>query len=293
MNKKTLSIIGGDERFVAAANLLCRLGIDVSVFGFSNEIVFDEKIWQCKNLTDAIGASKYILLPLPCSSDNKTLNAPLYNEIILLSELSPLLIPSKTVLGGKINQEIQTILKTKNIPFYDYFAREEFAILNAVPTAEGAIEIALREMLITLNGANCLVIGFGRIAKVLCHRLSGMGAFVTASARKPADFAWIQAYGYTGIHTEELKEHLDSFQLIINTVPNVILNKDLLDRVDKNALIIDLASKPGGVDFAYAKSLGLNVNWALALPGKVAPQSAGSIIYETVLNILHESEVKV
>jgi len=293
MKTTTLSIIGGDRRYIAAANQLCAAGVDVSVFGFDDTTPFNLNIHTCKTPEEALTASQYVLLPLPCSNDGKTLNAPLYSGSIPLSALTEQLTASKMVLGGKPDNTFKTLLWEKNIPFIDYLSREEFAVLNAVPTAEGAIEIALHEMPITLSGAKCLVIGFGRIAKVLCHRLASMGAFVTASARKPADLAWIQAYGYTGIHTKDLKEHLSRFQLIVNTVPHLILNEELLNKINQNTLIIDLASKPGGVDFEYAKTLNLNVNWALALPGKVAPQSAGSVICKTVLNIISESEVKV
>ena len=59
-------------------------------------------------------------------------------------------------------------------------------------------------------------------------------------------------------------------------------------RIRKDCLVIDLASKPGGVDFKAASELGVKVVWALGLPGKVAPISAGRIIADTVMNILSE-----
>lgn len=71
----------------------------------------------------------------------------------------------------------------------------------------------------------------------------------------------------------------------------MILNEPMLKHIDKHTLIIDLASRPGGVDFEAAKRLGLNVNWALSLPGKVAPITAGKIIYKTVCNILKQEGV--
>ena len=49
---------------------------------------------------------------------------------------------------------------------------------------------------------------------------------------------------------------------------------------------------PTGVDFAAAQQSGLNVIWALSLPGKVAPRTAGNIIKDTILNMIHEMEVK-
>ena len=115
-----------------------------------------------------------------------------------------------------------------------------------------------------------------------------MGAEVTVTARKYSDLAWAEIYGCHGIHTSSLKDCIRNFSLIINTVPAVILNEDILKEASAESLIIDLASKPGGVDFDTARRLGLKVVWALSLPGKVAPVSSGEIIASTILNILKE-----
>ena len=122
--------------------------------------------------------------------------------------------------------------------------------------------------------------------------LAGIGADVYVEARKFADLAWIDAYGYKGIHLSGLAEHIGSFDVIFNTIPTRILDEKLLGRVSPETLIVDLASKPGGVDLAAAQRLGVNVIWALSLPGKVAPKTAGNIIKDTILNMIHEMEVR-
>ena len=68
----------------------------------------------------------------------------------------------------------------------------------------------------------------------------------------------------------------------------MILPAEILKNIQKNALVIDLASKPGGVDFSAAKALGIKVIWALSLPGKVAPVTSGKIIKDTIMNIMTE-----
>ena len=68
----------------------------------------------------------------------------------------------------------------------------------------------------------------------------------------------------------------------------MIINGSMLRQLREDCLIIDLASKPGGVDFESAKRLGRNVIWALSLPGKTAPLTAGNIIRDTINNILNE-----
>lgn len=156
---------------------------------------------------------------------------------------------------------------------------------TAIPTAEGAVQIAMEELATTIFGLNILVIGYGRISKVLSRLLKSMGANVTVSARKFSDLAWIEANGYQPAHTNDLSGAIEKSQLIINTVPASILNEDLLSKVQKGCLLIDLASKPGGIDFSTANRLGLKTIWALSLPGKVAPITAGKIIFDTMQNI--------
>ena len=118
--------------------------------------------------------------------------------------------------------------------------------------------------------------------------LCGIGAKVTVSARKRKDLAQISAFGYEGVPIWELHDYIGKFDIIFNTVPSMILDRDLLTKVHRHCLIIDLASKPGGVDFAAAHEAGLKTVHALSLPGKVAPDTAGDIIKDTILNILDE-----
>ena len=159
---------------------------------------------------------------------------------------------------------------------------------NAVPSAEGAIQLAMEQTEHTIHGSNCLVIGFGRIGKVLARLMSALGAHVTVSARKTEDFCWCDAYGYEKADTRALEGTLDGFDIIFNTVPHMVLGDARLAQVKPGALIIDLASNPGGVDFEAAKKRGINCHWALALPGKVAPESAAAILRDTVYQVIKE-----
>lgn len=163
---------------------------------------------------------------------------------------------------------------------------------NAVPTAEGAIEIAISETPVTVHGSRCLVLGYGRVGKTLSHSLLSLGAKAYVVARKYADLAQIENYGCHPLTMNDAKSRIAGFDIIFNTIPALVLDSDTLARTRKDTLIIDLASKPGGVDFEAAKQLGLNVIWALSLPGRVAPVTAGHIIKDTIINMLAESEVR-
>lgn len=161
-------------------------------------------------------------------------------------------------------------------------------IHNAVPTAEGAIEIAITETPFTIHGSKSLVLGYGKIGKILSKDLYALGAQTYVEARKYADLAMIEGHGYEPLPLDNLKDHIHEFDIIFNTIPSLILDDEILTKVKKDALIIDLASKPGGIDFDAAKAYGLKVIWALSLPGKIAPVSSGAIIKDTIMNIIKE-----
>ncbi|MCX7714925.1 MAG: dipicolinate synthase subunit DpsA [Clostridia bacterium] len=284
-----ISVIGGDLRQATLASLLQKDGYITKILGFDKDIEL-ESLTFAKDIEDA-AKSDVVIFPLPASYDNETINAPFSNQNICIRDILKNMPQTSVLLGGRISEYLRGEIEVYGVNYCDYFKREELTVLNAIPTAEGAIEIALSEMPITLHSSRCLVLGFGRIGKVLSKMLFGIGADVTVEARKFEDLAWIKSYGYRGIHICELAKEIGNYDIIFNTIPNVVLDRQILRNVNKRSLIIDLASKPGGVDFETAKELGIRVIWALSLPGKVAPVTSGEIIKNTVVNILNEMGV--
>lgn len=279
--KSTVYVIGGDLRQMTVSELLREEGYEVCTAGLSDEEF---------NL-NGLKKADVVILPIPVSYDNVYINAPLSKRRITICEVLDRLGENCFVLGACISKDIERMLQDRRLKYNDYYKREELIIKNAIPTAEGAVEIALSEMPVTLFKSRALVLGYGRVGKVMADRLHAMGAEVTVSARKYADFAWIEENRMKAIHTNDLISAVDGFDLIVNTIPAVVLTEDVLCRVRPDTLIIDLASKPGGVDFNMAKKLGKNVIWALSLPGKSAPITSGKIIKETIVNILAETGV--
>lgn len=281
MVKKTVCIVGGDLRQRRLLELLSKDGYSVSTVG----------LFEDDSDLSPLGSADIAVLPMPMSFDNVYINAPFSKKKIALSLVLDRLSDDCFVLGGRISKDTEEVLTKKGLKFADYYNREELIVKNAVPTAEGALEIAFSELPITIFGSKSLVIGFGRVGKVMAKKLRALESSVTVSARKYADFAWIEEGGMKAIHTEDLSVFAGDFDLIINTVPAMVLTEEVLKRVRDDALIIDLASKPGGVDFGGAKRLGKNVIWALSLPGKTSPVTSGEIIKEAITNILAETGV--
>lgn len=278
-------IIGGDKRQASMAESIAADGYNVYVSGI-DKISFYNSVVKC-NISELLSNSEYIILPLPVTKDNVTINAPYSNEKIYINEQLVKGLKEKTIFCGIKSKLIKTNQHWNEALIYDYFERSEFSIKNAIPTAEGAIEIAMHEYPSTIHGSNCLVAGFGKIGKVLSNMLKGIGANVTVSARKNEDLTWIELAGFQAIKTSEIYK-TKNYDIVFNTIPSMIFDADVLASSAENSLVIDLASLPGGVDFEAAKRLGIKSIQALSLPGKVAPKAAGEIIKTTIYNIIKE-----
>lgn len=281
-----LTVLGGDQRSSKLANMLYNDNHVVKVFGFDKENI--KSLEVCENLDLAIIGAKYIIGPVPCSKDNIYLNTPLYSGKIKLEDIFQTMNSEQIFIAGKITNEIKEIANSYKIKTIDLLQREEMAVLNAIPSAEGAIQIAMEETDITLHGSNVIILGFGRIGKILAKMLQGIGANVYVEARKYSDLAWIKSYGYIPVDLNKLGDYLKGMDIVFNTVPSMLLNEGLLLKLNRESIVIDIASSPGGVDMEKAKELGIKVIWALGLPGKVAATTSGSIIKNTIYNVMEE-----
>lgn len=286
--ENSISVIGGDLRSVKLIELLSKEK-KVYTYGFdtADDIMENSNIEFCKDYKDAIKKSNVIIAPIPFSGDKKNLLMTFCEQPLLISDFMNC-IDDKVVIGGNFTEDIRKKFEEKNVKYIDVIKREEFSVLNAISTAEGTIEIILRETQRTLHGSKVLVMGFGRVGKVLSDKLAGMGAKVYCEARKNEDIAWIKAYGYNPIELKDLDNYIGEFEIIVNTIPYEVLNKEKLNLVRSDVLLIDLASNPGGIDRNVAKEKKLKFIWALSLPGKVAPVTSAEFIKETLDNALEE-----
>lgn len=231
------------------------------------------------------------VLPLPASRDGKNINTPmLTGSSISLEETANAVKSGGVVFTSKTFPVLEKSCAEKNIRTENYFEREELIVLNAVSTAEGAVEIALRELDITLYGANVLVTGCGRIAKVLIKLLGAFGADVTVAARKCSDRTWAEIYGCSSVNIEEeqFDELLHGYDVIFNTVPDIVFDKERFSLIRDGCLLIDLASVLCVYSHEVSESGRVKVIWAQSLPGKTAPISAGNIIADTIRNMINE-----
>lgn len=279
--------IGGDMRIASLASLLYKEGHEVACFALDEAPALTGM--SCAlSLEESARGADCIVLPLPVCNIRGGLNAPLSAHFYSVEDILRRLPAGSLVCAGRPDDAIKNAAAEYGLDMVDYFAREELVALNALATAEGAISVLLTHSPVTIWDSDVLICGFGRIGKMLAERLRALGARVAVSARKAGDFAYIRALGCEALDTRRLGENLGRFDTVINTVPARILGCERLSQIRADALIIDLASRPGGVDFEAARALDLNVLWALGLPADTAPVTAGKIIKETLLNILAE-----
>ena len=289
-----IGILGGDMRQAVLAKRLSSVGFEVAVWGTGRNCDIGKAV-RITDISSAIRSADAIVLPLPVSRDGVTLNCPLYKgDSPRLSEILELAEADTVLLGGKIDRAFTMKATKKQLSVIDYFECEELQIKNAVPTAEGAIAIALDELPITIFGCKAAVVGYGRVGKVTAKLLGVMGADVTVAARSGEQLAYAEVNGHTPLSLKKTPKSpepltaLGKCDVIFNTVPYTVFTKEVLESLSPDTLIIDLAGDDGGVDRGAAQSLGIKTVWALSLPGKYAPESAGEIIAEGVLGILKE-----
>ena len=288
---QTIAIVGGDLRIVKLAEMLAKDNFKIKTYALekAENLRKIEEIQFCSSLKETLQGVEVVIGPIPLSSNNIQINTPFSEGNITLEELAQEL-KGKKIIAGNIKKEFYEVVNQEETQIIDLLKREELVVLNTIATAEGAIQIAMEETIKTIHGSNILVLGFGRVGKMLANMLKGIGANVSCEARRNVDLAWIKAYGYEPIRLEELKEKLGKFDIIMNTIPTLILGEEELAQLKKDSLIIDLASNPGGVDKLAAKKQGIKMIWALSLPGKVAPLTSAEFIKDTIYNVLKENE---
>ncbi|MBQ8209555.1 MAG: hypothetical protein IJZ35_03105 [Clostridia bacterium] len=271
MNNENIMIIGGDCRFSYMKKILENRGYCV------------KRIYPGEYKADDFSACSLFILPVPVSRDNININAPLAGEAFYFGDFIRLLPENSTVAGGMILPEWEEKLKAKNIRVFDYYKDEILTVKNAIPTAEGVIGILINSLPETIDGMKCAVTGYGRCAKEICKKLKCMGAEVTVAARSDENLQQAADDGMKVCRLSQFCSSCADITAIINTVPARIIDEHIISNLKSDSVIIEIASAPFGTDFDCAQRYGINVVKAGSLPGRTAPETAGKIICDTIL----------
>lgn len=288
MKKRSFCVAGGDLRSIYLIRSLVEKGFKVFALGLDEAKLPDEAV-HIKTVTE-LQKCEITVLPLPCSDGEGFLKTAFSKEKTPLSEIIENLPKGSVLMGGLIPKDIVENAKEREIKTFDYYHREEFAVRNAAITAEAAAALSMEMLSESVSGVPVLILGHGRIGRLLSSILKALDAKVTVAARRFSELAWIRSEGMTPLEFRLLDDEISKFRVVFNTVPTMVLNREKLVLVNKDAIVIDLASEPCGTDFEAARELGITAKKALGLPGKFAPKTAGEIVCDTVLNIIDETE---
>lgn len=273
-----ITVAGGDRRMLAAAELFAEKGYECHIFGFDRYTEKPDGLEYTEDIIQAVKGSEAVILPFPLRKDG-FLNMPFSGRKTEPESIFSLAEAKTLFIGGGLPEGKNMI---------DYSKNEAFLWYNAIPTAEGAIALAMEKMDTTVHGAEITVVGYGRIGSYLATALRSLGGKVTVVARNvkqrtPAEISGVNAVGF-----EDFEAPLSCADIVFNTVPSKVIGENELAAIRTGTAIIDLASLPGGADETECRRHGIELIRALGLPGKVAPKTAGQAIFKTVLPILFD-----
>lgn len=282
------AVVGGDRRAAILCALLARDGHRVCCYALERADIPQEAV-KTGCLQGCVYGADCVILPVP-SEKGGLLNTPLSDSVLSMREVLETLWPGQIVVGGRLSDESCALAIREKLSIEDIMLRPDFTVGNAALTAECALGRLMDESGSALAGSNVLVCGWGRIGKLLCLKLAALGAHVTAAARARADRAMAAALGLGSVDYDGLEAEIGAFGFIINTVPARVLTDAALCMAADGAVIMELASPPGGFDRTLAENIGLHVVPAPGLPGQRAPESAARLIRSTVYDIMREQE---
>ncbi|ADG82254.1 dipicolinate synthase subunit DpsA [Thermincola potens] len=283
-----IAVIGGDDRELYLVPELLKLGAIVRVIGLP-QFGQHSMIQNCESLHEAVRDVRFIILPMPGIDENGRVRA-LYSPVPLVLDENVMsgISPETVIFVGVAKTRLKELAQNRNLKLIELADMDEVAILNSIPSAEGAIQMAMEELPITIHGSRSVVLGFGRTGMTLARVLAAMGAKVSVVARKASDRARAYEMGFEPLTYLQLGECLAVADVVYNTVPAMVLGRDVLECAKPGLLIIDLASAPGGTDFNAAEELGIKAILAPGLPGKVAPKTAGLILAKVIPNLIRQ-----
>ncbi|MGP4107035.1 dipicolinic acid synthetase subunit A [Virgibacillus sp. L01] len=290
-----IAVIGGDARYLELIRQLQTLpdttiflvGFDKLEQGFTGLKQVDFSELEQERL-DAV------ILPITGTNSEGYVETVFSDQEIKLTEQwFAKLKKSSIVFAGITNDFLTSVTDQLHVSLIPLFNRDDVAIYNSIPTAEGTIMMAIEHTDYTIHSSRVIVVGFGRVGNTVANKFSALGAKVSVCARSIMDLARITEMGHTAIPFDKLHEHTSNCDLLINTIPAKVVKKESIQQLPSHAFIIDLASKPGGTDFDYADQRGIKAILARSLPGIVAPKTAGKILADVIKQFLTNEEERI
>lgn len=264
-----LCVFGGDARMLGALKAAEKAGWDTACINGESDAHQAE--------ADAV------MLPWPQSfADGKLTGTTLEKEKALA------LVPRCSCIlhgSGVDVWELDMAQRAINPSLDEAFLRE-----NARLTAEGAVFRAMGRQGHALLHAVCVVTGFGRIGQELAARLVALGAFTVVCARNEMQMRRAHEMGAHPVPLVQIASACRQADVVFNTVPAHVLGKAALDKLNSDALVIELASPPYGLNLEMARHMGVSVALEGGVPGRYAPMQAGAALFDALVRAMERPE---
>lgn len=283
-----VAFLGGDARQLEVIEQLTAKDAAVSLIGYDQ---LQQQIGGVKKVDltpELISSTDVLILPTVVHENGKIDTLFSSEETYLTEKILQQLPAHAVVFTGFAKPFLKSWCSKYQVELIELFERDDVAIYNSIPTAEGAVMMAIENTDFTIHGSKSMVLGLGRTGMTMARTLHGMGADVTVGIRKSEHAARAVEMGFKPVHVNKLDRHVSEIDLLFNTIPTMIVTAKVIANLPHHAVIIDLASKPGGTDFRFAERRGIKALLAPGLPGIVAPKTAGRIIANCIIQILSE-----
>lgn len=267
-----IAVIGGDQRLAYMVPVFRKRGYKVLCYG-TEKIREHKGARYARSLKEAVESADIVIAGIPLAKETD----------LELENLTHLLRKGQIFFAGIIPEDFRRFCQEQEISCYDFMASEPLAVFNAIATAEGAILEAVKNQPTNLHGSRALVLGYGRCAKILGQKLKALDVKVTICCRSGEAREWAKASGLCTLSFEQLEQEISDFEYIYNTVPALVLKENVLKNIRKGALVLELASKGGGIDRETAQVEEIRIVDCPGLPGKYAPKVSGEKLAEFVL----------
>lgn len=230
---------------------------------------------------ERVACEKVYILPTPVAKldKNPIIEEKLKQELIYLKKRENVLLK---VFGGVFDREWMSFLDAYEIPYWDFMKLPEVVEGNAWITAEATLAECLKYSSYSICGQNVLVTGYGCCGKKIAELFSLLGAHVVVAARRSEVREEIRRDGYKAISFAEMPKVMSDIITVINTVPALVLTEDCIRRLPEEAVIVDIASRPGGTDFEAAQKYGITAKLALGLPGIYTTSSSALLLKHAI-----------
>ena len=184
---------------------------------------------------------------------------------------------NKTVMTLLYNEYMEELSNQYHFHYIALMNEDEFVKENSILTAEGLIGYLINHRIYPLYNTHVLVLGYGKCGKAIVECLKGFQMNLNIFSKNLEENLYnIQVYSCL--------DDIDfsKIDIVLNTIPEVIINDKYIDQLKDNVMIVDIASFPYGIDHHYALKKGMNSIILPSIPNKYAYKYAGQMIFNKI-----------